>query len=983
MFSCSKQVVLCSVPNNDVNSMVTLNVSVDNPDDLNIEYNITQLNATILLTASREGRYKLICSAKDNHNRNEARAFDNGFNCTCTAYFTSSCNPSNEVRRQIIVPYGPSNLNVTDEDETINLLKCSVKEIQCIVPQNDFYPGVDINCNTDSQEMMSITKKNISNTQGTATFEIYAWKVGSARLICRAVNTENSNLYVESVKNVTLQERYTPQIETNPELPQVEGEISISITINCSLTGHIKRKNITMACFGITNSSTNNSVVISRDLVSSDYNTVCRCTAYYDESSCFEETELNIEVLFVPKMLYTKYDKTIERCQTKIVSVEAKKNDFYPGLRFEFTSDNRSIYLNQSTSMPKSYTDYIKQIISYRALLAGTYTIKCTAYNTKMNEIRTVKTIQVTVLEPVFKETILTFNGGKGFTDRDSLKNTNINCTASDQRTFSSLSLNCLNEQITSSNRTITMNRDLTSNVEENYCHCNAEYFDSCFGHTESAVHINLQCSKPQIIVNNGNPIVVEATYKMHSITCGELEDNKLASTITLECLGESVSSVGTNLTVYRNVSIDSQGASCVCIIDSPYCLQNRTNEIKIDVQYHLGIVNYNANGLNHTSELREGEKVVFTCLVDSNPAPNITLTADDNDFINELNMSQQTLYEKDSTHWIQELTLDSVKCQDTNNYTCTAINNVTNTTYTDSIQILVECPLHVYKKGNTLRHFIGYIDEAAILWIKIYGYPIPNKIILVNSNTKEVVEEDLYEVNYKETKKPTIIVELLIYRLTEDNFTLYTVNISNGIGENLTLEFKRDQESSNAEATNLKIGLGIPLGIALLVIFCCIGIKKCAKRKINCNDGCKGNGETNSNRREDSQSFPNEETTILTVLDQATTYNSQGYTGNGETNSNRREGLASNLDEFGSILDTFENSQEEDETSPMEPYRQRDSHYELQDEVNERIQGSTAIPETQSKVQAKSNWTKQSQIHHKRIIWKGFFFFFNITNAS
>ncbi|KAH9492834.1 Alpha-1,3-mannosyl-glycoprotein 2-beta-N-acetylglucosaminyltransferase [Bulinus truncatus] len=235
-----------------------------------------------------------------------------------------------------------------------------------------------------------------------------------------------------------------------------------------------------------------------------------------------------------------------------------------------------------------------------------------------------------------------------------------------------------------------------------------------------------------------------------------------------------------------------------------------------------LGILNYTVIGRSGMVEAQEGENITFSCLIESNPQSNVSIVIsnsthgmENKSITSTFSSSMQNIFELRSE-------IRRATCLDTNNYTCVAENHVAKTNWNKSLQVFVQCSLHL-SQDMQLRNVIGFVDNDVTVTVKIYGHPLPKVFQLLKGSNKTEVNPDDFRFHIVELNKPYLLVNLLIPNLREENFTSYSMGISNGIEPQLLWEFSIIHESTVKSEVNV-IAIIIPsiitaISVAVVII--------------------------------------------------------------------------------------------------------------------------------------------------------------------
>ncbi|XP_055865540.1 uncharacterized protein LOC106074315 isoform X8 [Biomphalaria glabrata] len=768
---------------------------------------------------------------------------DNSGMCFCTVRYVDDCFLSKRKEFQVIVAYGPTRLQISESRLALEI--CATETIICSVPTTDFNPEVDFSCTSDSPTSLNVERSQIDPSHGTATFSLTAQKSGDYTVTCRATNSMVPKMYSENsivVSVEALTSRHPVISVTNKVLPLMEGAASSNVKISCTIPGGFQGvKSLTLNCLGLVFTEDSQPIMIERNITRANNDMICNCVVLYT-SECLGQriAKLDLKVMFGPSQAFL-YPRSIdmEKCDQVGIGCNVLRADIYPGAMFYFSSVNtKAFQFNENSKM----TTNISASINATALMTGSFAIKCIASNSVFNSIYTEASILATVREYPLKPPVFIVNDGNPITDKSVLSSLSILCVAGvNKRPLSKLTISCLNVTVTSKTSTVKIYKDITQDTKGTDCSCLAEYKDACNGETQSNVHFELKCTQPMLIINNGHPIIPGASGSRIPVVCDGIEDTNTESNITLTCLGSTQTSVGTTISIEKDVTQKDNGALCSCTIDSLYCSQKRTVQSAVNVSYFSGIDRFTVQGFETPQEVKENEQLTFICITQCNPKPNIMLKTKNDEVAELRNGDRITFTETTSGIWEYRLEVAAVSCADTGNYTCYAENLITATHLTKTSEIIVRCPFKVANEEVVQRKFIGYLDKTAVVSVNVYGYPLPKNFQLLRGSN-ESVDQNQFSFTYTEIAKPNILVNLKIYNLREDNFTTYTMIINNAEGQ-LQYQFsiiKDPTTSSNGDSDTMITAVSVVIVLAVLIIVItgiCIYLKRNRNGPTNLNE--------------------------------------------------------------------------------------------------------------------------------------------------
>ncbi|GFO27306.1 hypothetical protein PoB_005381100 [Plakobranchus ocellatus] len=185
----------------------------------------------------------------------------------------------------------------------------------------------------------------------------------------------------------------------------------------------------------------------------------------------------------------------------------------------------------------------------------------------------------------------------------------------------------------------------------------------------------------------------------------------------------------------------------------------------------------------NSTSEFNEGYTPTFTCTAQGNPPPNLTITRKRTN--KRLASIERNFKKAELIH-----TIGPLDCLDTDVYVCTGQNN-RNVTAIEMI-VQVKCSLQLVPNMKHLGVVEVALGETAELSLEIYGYPIPELLTLMRTrDSTNLTGSARHLIQYSPGQAPFGFVNVTISDVVEEDFTNYTILVSNGVGgENTTLVY-------------------------------------------------------------------------------------------------------------------------------------------------------------------------------------------------
>ncbi|XP_055958991.1 hemicentin-1 isoform X6 [Patella vulgata] len=249
-----------------------------------------------------------------------------------------------------------------------------------------------------------------------------------------------------------------------------------------------------------------------------------------------------------------------------------------------------------------------------------------------------------------------------------------------------------------------------------------------------------------------------------------------------------------------------------------PGSLQSK--QLMVIVHYPPTITSLTSNATNNMID--EDSTVTFTCSVDSLPSSVISWSR-----------SQQ----REQLYSGSQYTISEASCQHTDNYTCTASNNI-GQPVSKTIPLYVRC----YPRENmaTKRNITNRINTAINLQVDIIAYPRPT-FTWYHTSTRQIINtartQQLSTINYKSTVEITLNSTL---------FGDYIVSVVNGIGvQNFTITVIDGDPPVNypVESNNIPTIVGSIIGVLMVIgIVVVIGVviyrRKASRNNDNTYDG-------------------------------------------------------------------------------------------------------------------------------------------------
>ncbi|XP_055958765.1 cell surface glycoprotein MUC18-like [Patella vulgata] len=330
--------------------------------------------------------------------------------------------------------------------------------------------------------------------------------------------------------------------------------------------------------------------------------------------------------------------------------------------------------------------------------------------------------------------------------------------------------------------------------------------------YTCQAQHNNITNSKQtkvlQITVNYG-PENIRFTPTSSSITVIENESK------TVTCSGDCNpspcnirwynGSTTISSTALLSLNNRQQAGNYTCQATNTEIHGSQSKQLMVIVHYPPTITSLTSDATNNMKD--EDSTVTFNCSVDSLPSSVISWSR-----------SQQggQLYSG------SQYTISKASCQHTDNYTCTASNNI-GQPVSKTIPLFVKCSPR--ENIETKRNITNRIDATINLGVDIIAYPEPT-FTWYHTPTRQIIitarTQQLSTINYKSTVEITLNSTL---------FGDYIVSVYNDIGvQNFTItviDGEPPKPPGKMESNNIPIIVGsvvvvlLVIGIIVVVIYC------------------------------------------------------------------------------------------------------------------------------------------------------------------
>ncbi|XP_055866284.1 uncharacterized protein LOC106055233 isoform X2 [Biomphalaria glabrata] len=330
---------------------------------------------------------------------------------------------------------------------------------------------------------------------------------------------------------------------------------------------------------------------------------------------------------------------------------------------------------------------------------------------------------------------------------------------------------------------------------------------------------------KPTLLINNGELVIEGVSSQDVNITCRSPIGNV---TITVSCLGTTVSHVGAELTVSKNLTRSDNGELCHCYVQyTPSCFHNETSTVHLNVTYQASITSLTVNEKPDGIELMEGDTVTLSCLSDSNPQPHIHIETE-----HVLHLIPSIVLNNSTTEFGQHMwqfvyQMPNISCRQSSTYTCVAWNGLFDVKVRQSVTVSVRCGVQLLDQSTKLHELKGKSINMLAANVYLIGYPKPNNLSLLVSQSKEPVSNRSYTLLYKDTQFFYGTLFVLIDKLTEEHVTLYTVNVGNGVGSNLEFELSFMEDDEGLSQRTVIVITGVSVGtLILLLIFILIFLR-------------------------------------------------------------------------------------------------------------------------------------------------------------
>ncbi|KAK6174020.1 hypothetical protein SNE40_017372 [Patella caerulea] len=262
------------------------------------------------------------------------------------------------------------------------------------------------------------------------------------------------------------------------------------------------------------------------------------------------------------------------------------------------------------------------------------------------------------------------------------------------------------------------------------------------------------------------------------------------------------------------------QAGNYTCQVTNTQIRNSRqSKQLMVIVHYPPIITSLTSDATNNMID--EDSTVIFTCSVDSFPSSVISWFR-----------SQQG----EQPYSGSQYTIPKASCQHTDNYTCTASNNI-GQPVSKTIPLYVRCvPILDPRQESKTSISVGR-GETGVLSIHVLAYPLPvyTWYYQLQDGSKQPVTD--FRIRQEDTGLSST---LTILDVTADDSGKYIVYVNNSLGTRSTLynlvvtsrddgnQLDQNDAISRARGVGIAIGLGICLVVLVLLW---IILKKCGKK--------------------------------------------------------------------------------------------------------------------------------------------------------
>ncbi|XP_052804103.1 nephrin-like isoform X2 [Mya arenaria] len=297
------------------------------------------------------------------------------------------------------------------------------------------------------------------------------------------------------------------------------------------------------------------------------------------------------------------------------------------------------------------------------------------------------------------------------------------------------------------------------------------------FGYNSSSVAITVLY--PPTVGRLGKHVVVEG--QSFSVHCPVIDGNPLFDSIKWTNKSNN-STLSTNPKLdFENVTrIQSGFYRCTAFntmkpSGCPPQTGFNSEYLELEIQYKATVTSITFSGVpvDPIMEINQNDNIEFTCLVDSLPGSNISFALNSKAVAKIQNASELTFKK------------DGMTCEnDSGRYRCSAANMFNTEPDEHYFQINVKCKPRTMPSFHLSKELVRVAGSTAILSLVIVAYPVPNS----NDFVWEMYNGSYWDV-IESTPERQILVrdglqsDVIIYRVTDSDFGLYRVTVSNEIG--------------------------------------------------------------------------------------------------------------------------------------------------------------------------------------------------------
>ncbi|XP_055958683.1 hemicentin-1 [Patella vulgata] len=323
---------------------------------------------------------------------------------------------------------------------------------------------------------------------------------------------------------------------------------------------------------------------------------------------------------------------------------------------------------------------------------------------------------------------------------------------------------------------------------------------------TNTQIPGSLQSKQLMVIVHYG-PENIRFTPTSSSITV--IENKSRTVTCSADCNPPcninwkkgSAPSGSNGLLSLSNITRQQAGNYTCHVTNTQISGSLQSKQLMVIVYYPPTITSLAPDGVGNM--INEESTVTFNCSVDSLPSSVISWSR---------SQQGEQLYSG------SQYTIPKAICQHTDNYTCTASNNI-GQPVSKTIPLYVRCaPVLDHNQETKTTISLGR-GETGVLSIHVLAYPLPvyTWYYQLQDGSKQPIIE--FRTRQKDDGLSSI---LTIQDVTEDDSGTYIVYVNNSLGTRSTvfnLVVSSEDTSVDGYSSMLGVGIAIGLGISVLVV--------------------------------------------------------------------------------------------------------------------------------------------------------------------